>query len=351
MLIKHPVLVALEGVPRRIWLVEGMLGREGMKMHEPRLMDAIRHMVSEEKEEERRRRAAPSPPVSFPHADPNVQRLLPRTAPPPPARFARPEAAAFWAECAQNPASVQWKRLEAPLQRHFVAFCRTPTRPLSVDDVAVMRRKMDALSAEAGGGGGHGLVTAHVFARFWDWFDAVERTVRRCRWLWTRVLPALPGVDAAGRLEHALPSHTRAPALHSFLTREQSESLLQSMGRARPKPFLLRLSENQSGCLTVVWRKGEHVIYTLIHLDELPSGDCTFSIEVEGGGRRSFATLSDLMLAHPPFQTQFPNVPKHLIYDPRIEQQQQEDGDEGEDEEEEEEEEEDEEPFGEEKNP
>ena len=316
---RHPVLVALEGVPRRIWRVEEMLGAGGMRMHEPRLMEAIQRMVEEEKEEtaKRRRRyrshfGARNPATADDRALlAAIQRVNPnqQPSPPPPssqssppampaARFPSQMAAALWAETAGTASHVAYPALERALQSHFVRFCETPTRGLSADDLAVIRRKVEHLAAvQGGGGGGKGQVTVDVFIRLWPWFHALEWTVRRCQreWMWRR----------AGEGKGVSPVF----ALHGFMEREQSDSWLRSM-HAASHPFLVRLSENRSGCLTVCWLLRGEVTYTLIRVEERDTGGTVFSIDLDDVGPQAFASLAELMMTYPSFMTMFPSTPK-----------------------------------------
>ena len=343
-LIQHPVLLAIEGRPKRIWRVEEMLGRQGMRMHEQRLMDAIHAMIEEEKEEERRRRSryrrqgreaeeaedAAALQLSQ-QPDPNVQGnaalastlLSPPSLPVPhpvPGVRAPSLALAFWTQFAGGAGCVSYAQLEPALQQHFIRTAGTPSRPLSSEDLLVVRHKMEQLTA-AGGGGSRGLVTVDTFTRFWEWFYALELTVQRCRhvWTWQHAVVRAPG--------DARPLPSSVYALHGFLQREQSTALLQGMAEEAgcPKPFLLRLSESQSGCLTVCWLKQGQVHYTLVHIDAYrslaaaaaaarPPPAASFTIEVDGGGKRTFDSLSALIMEYPPFRTLYPNIPKAQVF-------------------------------------
>ena len=350
---RHEVVRLMEGVPRRIWRVVAMLGEGGMRMDQPRLLECVRAMIADEKEEESKRRARYKPPPpperedeerlldainknslkpmsrpasatnmasaalptnslsasslptsavgSLPsspsHPNPSAAALS--TAIPPilaASRFPSSTAAAaasFWRDHANNQSTVQFAMLERPLQDHFASFCDTPSRTLSSDDLIVLRKRMEVCCAEPDcGGGGSGLVTFAAFYRFWQWFSALEWTVMRCRSIWSDMRPV--GSRAA--------DSPYPPALHSFLTREQSASLLQSMSGA-PHPFLLRLSESQSHCLTVCWLQRQQLItYTLIHVQRDEEGG-GFSIELDGGGRQRYATLSELVMKYAAFET------------------------------------------------
>ena len=350
LLSRHPVLVALEGVPRRIWRVEEMLGAGGMKMHEPRLMDAIRGMVEEEKEEERKRRARYRLPGggraphmgderalihSIQRVDPNLQGRSshPPSIPSPPAvsstQFPSPLAAGLWFEVARHGSAVSYQALEGALQSHFVSFCRVKSRPLCADDLAVMRRKVDALSSPSGTTGRSGMVSVDVFIRFWPWFHALECTVARCRqeWMWTRTVQLRRHVQGS------------VYALHGFIEREQSDALLLSMNAAS-HPFLVRLSETRSGCLTVCWLLRGEVTYTLIRVEEGANGQTKFSIDLAGVGdqtdRQTFLTLSDLIRTYPAFGMLYPNIPKEEAFG-RGPPHQDEAGEEGEEDDEEDE--------------
>ena len=351
---RHEVVRLMEGVPRRIWRVVAMLGEGGMRMDQPRLLDCVRTMIADEKEEESKRRVRYKPPPpperedeerlldtinrnnhklhTRPHSANNLHSALaatslsatassssavsslspspshPTTAAtasvtalsasiPPAVGVSRsPSAAAtsFWREHAGNQPIVLYQQLEQPLLDHFSAFCNTP-RTLSADDLAVLRKRMEVFCAESEcGGGSSGVVTITGFFRFWQWFSALEWTVSRCRSIWTDMQPSGERGSSASR--------HYPPALHSFLTREQSASLLQSMTGA-PHPFLLRVSESQSHCLTVCWLQRQQLItYTLVHVQTDDEGG-GFSIELDGGGRQRYATLSELVMKYAAFET------------------------------------------------
>ena len=338
---RHEVVRLMEGVPRRIWRVVAMLGEGGMRMDQPRLLESVRSMIAEEKEEEWKRRARYKPPPPPEREDEerlldainrNSQKLSSRPtsaangtstsspssavsslSPPPhhttlasippslsPPRFSE-DAASFWRDHAHNETSVPYQLLERPLQTHFVAFCHTPQRPLSADDMLVIRRKLEVSCETDSPGCAGGRVTMGAFNHFWQWFSALEWTVMRCRSIWNDMQPAGSGGPAGLERGSAAPT-SYSPALHSFLTREQSASLLRSMSGA-PHPFLLRLSESQSHCLTVCWLQRQHqVTYTLIHVQRDDEGG-GFSIELDGGGRQRYATLSELVMKYAAFET------------------------------------------------
>ena len=382
---RHEVVRLMEGVPRRIWRVVGMLGEGGMRMDQPRLLESVRGMIVDEKEEEWKRRAryrppppperedeerlldainrnnqklltrpakaasapsaaiaAPSSTASSPSSASTSPSLTPTFVPAaasvaafstsiPPAvavpRFVSPAAASFWRDHALNQASVPYQQLEWPLRQHFLDFCDTPSRPLSADDLAVLRKRMDVFCTETGSAvGGCAVVSVAAFNRFWQWFVALEWTVMRCRSIWTPMPPLIVGDAADSEPGSSLPSSSSsccAPALHSFLTREQSTALLLSMS-GQPHPFLLRLSESQSHCLTVCWlQRQQHITYTLIHVQRDEEGG-GFSIELDGGGRQRYATLSELvmkyaafetiLLCRPPASNEYPAVHKTEIF-------------------------------------
>ena len=340
---RHEVVRLMEGVPRRIWRVVAMLGEGGMRMDQPRLLEHVRSMIAEEKEEESKRRVRYKPPppadreeeerlletinrnsnhshprpITRPTWSANSHSTATPTAgpsaalsslPPSPvqtasvpstspslsgSRVLSSEALGWWQAHTHSQSNVPFQQLEEPLQQHFLAACRT-TRPLSPDDWEVVRKRMDVLCADTSGGGGGGVVTFAAFQRFWLWFSALEWTVSRCRSIWDNI------PQPAGGRGSTPPSFP--PALHSFLTREQSASLLSSMSGS-PHPFLLRLSESQYRCLTVCWLQRQALItYTLIHVqtDEEGGG---FSIELDGGGRQRYATLSELVRQYAAFET------------------------------------------------
>ncbi len=340
---RHEVVRLMEGVPRRIWRVVAMLGEGGMRMDQPRLLESVRAMIAEEKDEEakRRQRYRPPPPPQREEDESLLQTInrnsermgtarpmsadatsvtpnktlfpalssqpslspsatgMPASLSPSVAssHFVSPAAASVWREHARDALSVPYQQLERPLLTHFSTFCSSPARPLSSDDLAVVRKKAAACCAESGADTrSAGLVNVAAFNRFWLWLSTLEWTVQRCRGVW------ISAQSAGGDEADALP-----PALHSFLTREQSASLLLSMAD-RPHPFLLRLSESQSGCLTVCWlQRPNHsqppqIMYTLIHVQSDEEGG-GFSIELDGGGRQRYASLSELILNYAAFET------------------------------------------------
>ena len=352
----HRVLLMLAGIPRRIWRAETMLGAGGLRMDEQRLLDAIKLMIRQEDDDERSRRERYADRISAPaaaqhdldHDNGVASGLQQRTArrasasssftPPHAAAaaslptavstsvFSSPLAAAFWLQHAGSSSSIPYSQLEPALRRHFVAFCRTPSRPLSLDDLHVLRRKMEAMEAEAGSGaGGSGIVTPAAFDRFWPWFSALELTVLRCARLWSCRLPALrprdrdwPASSSSSSASSVPPSHV--PALHGFLTREQSAALLLSVPRSLPHPFLLRLSETHPACLTVVYVRAAAVTFTLIHVGGGQDGEgreaeAAFSIDLDTrGARRVYPSLGQLVLDWAAFQTLYPNVSKTDVF-------------------------------------